>query len=70
MRRPRPFIKHKPRIRYDARDKSYRICIHEPGTGDDPQASIRWWPLLWLRFGSEEVAKEHLKLYGDYGRTA
>ncbi len=43
----------------------WRIYVFDPPDGGwDPRLDVCWWPILWLRFGSRELAEDHLELYG------
>ncbi len=59
----KPPAKPSPRVDLDEHG-DWRIWIYEPSNVHDLQFRIHWWPILWLRFGSRELAEDHLELYG------
>lgn len=64
--------KYKPaQVRYDDRDRCWRIWVYDSRRSMyDAQNGIYWWPLTWLRFASEEAARDHLDAYGEYTAVA
>ncbi len=62
-----PFIpKRQAKVGFDTRHDCWRIYVWDQERGHGRKAHVHWWPLLWLKFASREVAEDHLEMYGDY----
>ncbi len=62
-----PFVGGKqPKVAFDKNAGCWRIYVFDQERGHGRKAHVHWWPLLWLKFASKEVAEDHLEMYGDY----
>lgn len=63
-------MQREPRVDYDEEAGCWRIYVFHRTAEMDPQKGVYWWPLEWLSFASEDVAREHLEMHGEYRAVA